>query len=734
MADPVDPGATTHTPHSRMSAPRVRLTCEACRQRKVKCDKLSPCASCQKLGLVCVPVERARLPRGRARKAAERTVGSDKELSERVARLEKLLKKVVNERQVPSQSSTVVPEALRPCLKDDPAIEARKAGFDPRQNRSEAVRGGSLGAGHSRVPGPLTAYMGDSFWEDIMQQTHELRNVLEDRLADDDIEAREPEIGFGTLLVSSESPESTSTSSQSNGAYNLPPNIRHRLCDVFVHNVDPLFKVLHRPSLQAFLKDDKPYLDYEQDHKAPATLASAVYFCAVCTLDEAECQSIFNADKKTIVAEFQKETELALSRADFVTTNDLTVLQAYIISLLAARSQDQSRRVWTTLSMALRVGQALSLHIPEPPFTVRPFEREMRRRTWLGIGVLDIAVSLDRASDPMMQAAWLDNNQPSIINDEDIWFDMDGPIPEHTDGTFTDMTHTLVIAAAASVARSLAFSDTIEPPLTIIALRQQVVHDFQTKASHLLSGCSPNQSDLQWYAQKTAGVMGSWLQLACFRPLQRSRNFTPPRVGDDVLLKIAADNLQWSQDVYTYPGAAAWRWYGSMWVPWHALAVALAELCVCKEPAVMAKYWLIVEDVFERSRLVIADSQHGMLWKPMERLMAQAKARRDEFLNLDASRHRVSRGTSEIFSNPAECLQPLVDLSLDSGDHVTQPLNVRIAPVPSSFTPVPWPNVWDAMDLSEATLESTSDDTAWLNYENLIENVYDGVDPIFLPR
>ncbi|KAJ5129586.1 Transcription factor [Penicillium bovifimosum] len=727
MADPA--GTTTHSPHSRPSAPRVRLMCEACRQRKVKCDKLSPCTSCQKLGFLCVPVERARLPRGRTRKAAERPVGSDKELSDRVARLEKLLKQVVNKRQVESQSSLVVPESSWPSVEEGAATEARKAGFDTRQDGNEVMRSGPPSAGHSHIPGPSTAYMGNSFWEDIMQQTHELRNVLEDRLANDDIDTRDPEPGFGTSLVSSESPESQSTSSPSNRACNLSPNIRHRLCDIFLHNVDPLFKVLHRPSLQAFLKDETPYLDYEQDHNAPATLASAVYLCAVCTLDEAECQLMFNTDKMTAVAEFQKETEAALVRADFVTTNDLTVLQAYIISLvscplrskvelkanfskLAARSQDQSRRVWTMLSMALRVGQALSLHIPEPPFTVRPFEKEMRRRTWLGIGVLDIAVSLDRASDPMMQAAWLDSNQPSNINDEEIWFDMDGPIPEHTDGTFTDMTHTLVIAASASVARSLAFSDLIEPPLN---------YHHSAAASRLrlpTKGFTPAER----------------LQTRSVRFPVRSRNFTPPRVGDNALLKIAADNLQWSQDVYTYPGAAAWRWYGSMWVPWHALAVALAELCVCKDPAVMVRYWSVVADVFERSRLVIADSQHGMLWKPMERLMAQAKARRNELLDLDASRHQVSQGSFDVFSNLPEHPQPLMDFSLNLGDNAAQPPNMHVAPVPSSFTPVPWANVWDAMDLNEATLQSGSDDTAWLNYENFLENVYDSVDSIFLPR
>ncbi|KGO69247.1 Transcription factor, fungi [Penicillium italicum] len=718
MADPVGQAGTAH---SRSSAPRVRLTCEACRQRKVKCDKSSPCTSCQRLGLVCIPVERARLPRGRTRKP-ELAVGSNKELSERVARLEKLLKKVANERNDGLKVASAVTAPASPYTQQQSVVEASNAGPDTWQDQNENLPG----AGQPHLPRPSTAYVGGPFWEDIMQQTQELRSVLEGRLEDDDHSVYDSASGFGTSLVSSESPESSSNPPQVNRRLNLQPQIRHRLCDIFFRNVDPLFKILHRPSLQAFIKDGRPYLDYEQDHQAPATLASAIYLCAVCTLEEVE---------------LHKETELALAKADFVTTNDLTILQAYIIFLLAARSQDQSRRVWTMLSMALRVGQALSLHIPQPPFTVRPFEHEMRKRAWLGIGILDVAVSLDRASEPMMQSVWLDFNPPSNTNDEDLWFDMPGPIPEHTRGTFTDMTHTLVIAAATSGTRSLAFSELIEPAVTLISLRQQVVHDFQQKTSDLLSGCRPDLSDFQWYSQKIAGVMGSWLQLACLRPLQRSYKFIPPKIQENVLLKIAADNLQWSQEAYNYPGARSWRWYVSMWVPWHALAVGLAELCVCKNPAVMSKYWTVIDDVYQRSRLIIADSQHGMLWKPLERLMSQAKTRRNELLGVDvnASHQAVCPYSfdgisSGIFSNLPEPQPNLTNVSLDLIEAVDAPRDSHLAEVPTSFAPVPWPNVWDSMDFSDQTLQSGSDDTAWLSYENFIENLHDSVDSIFLPR
>lgn len=174
MADPVGQAGTTH---SRSSAPRVRLTCEACRQRKVKCDKSSPCTSCQRLGLVCVPVERARLPRGRTRKP-ERIVGSDKELSERVARLEKLLKKVANEREDELQIASTVPVPTYSYTQQQSAAEASNAGPNIRQDQNDNLPA----TGQPHLPRPSTAYVGGPFWEDIMQQVSLLNSRFVDMI------------------------------------------------------------------------------------------------------------------------------------------------------------------------------------------------------------------------------------------------------------------------------------------------------------------------------------------------------------------------------------------------------------------------------------------------------------------------------------------------------------------------------------------------------------------------
>lgn len=393
--------------------------------------------------------------------------------------------------------------------------------------------------------------------------------------------------------------------------------------------------------------------------------------------------------------------------------------------------------------MALRVAQAQCLHMPEPPFKVGPFEQEMRRRCWQGIGQLDMAAALDRASEPMMQAVWLESHPPANINDEDIWPGMERPFQEAPDGTFTDMTLLLVVAAAQSVCRSIAFADFMETSVKSMSMRQQILSDFQRSVTRLLSGAQPDVYPFHRYTKRTATVINGWLQLGCLRPLIRSKNFIPPPVQSNVLLTMAGENLRLAAETFHDPECAPWVWFQSLWVPWHGLAVALAELCVCQDPEIMSKYWPIVEQVYHQTGSVIADSQHGMLWQPLEKLMNRAQARKREILGggMTDAIHQISLSEMplNLASNQFNAQPPA---SFPMGD-MTMPMTTvdQIHPVmamPSMSMGFEseleaWPNVWDAMDLSGVE-EQGGCDVAWASYTNFIGDVYDSADSIFLPR
>jgi len=69
-----------------------QLSCEACNERKVRCDKQSPCSTCVATGVDCIPIHRKRLARGRHVKEREKSFSAEnKDLQERLARLEDLV-------------------------------------------------------------------------------------------------------------------------------------------------------------------------------------------------------------------------------------------------------------------------------------------------------------------------------------------------------------------------------------------------------------------------------------------------------------------------------------------------------------------------------------------------------------------------------------------------------------------------------------------------------------------
>lgn len=169
MEDPADPAVKPHraAPQPRSSAPRVRLSCEACRQRKVKCDKLSPCTSCQRLGFVCIPVERARLPRGRTRKGPA-VANSDKELADRVAKLEDLLKRVASNRDGQNKGDDTSSPSNANSVGD--RLESTTVGVESWHDGNVQKTPAESKTHQPSRARPAGSYLGSSFWEDIMQQ------------------------------------------------------------------------------------------------------------------------------------------------------------------------------------------------------------------------------------------------------------------------------------------------------------------------------------------------------------------------------------------------------------------------------------------------------------------------------------------------------------------------------------------------------------------------------------
>ena len=164
-------------------------------------------------------------------------------------------------------------------------------------------------------------------------------------------------------LVDTPSPQSAGLDLAALNFSNHPAaEIKAVLCDMYFSNVDPVFKVLHNPSVRAYVLNDEQYLHYESGSLPVTALSFAVYYAAVTTMSEADCAALFKQRKSDAQTQYRLLCETALSQAEYVLTTSLETLQAFVVYLAILRPSDQSRRSWTLIALAVRIAHALGLH------------------------------------------------------------------------------------------------------------------------------------------------------------------------------------------------------------------------------------------------------------------------------------------------------------------------------------------------------------------------------------
>ena len=290
-------------------------SCTLCRRRKIKCDRIFPCSGCVRAGVECVPVIRSKLPRGRRGGREPRANGV---LLERIIKLESLVK------NIEAQDERL--------LEKDQANRAND--FDDPRREGE----------YTTVPGkpstePLNKYLGTPFWVTLSQEISGLREVLDNSSNDED----DVEDDHDSAPNSSAQWEQQHTS-HSGFLISSNPSIpiivrptRHQMyifCDSYLANVDPVFKVLHAPSLRKHLQEGSTELDCSPGPGGLDALRFSIYYAATISMSDGECRHRIGEDRHLLLARYRAATELALAQADFVNTVELSTLQALAIYLV----------------------------------------------------------------------------------------------------------------------------------------------------------------------------------------------------------------------------------------------------------------------------------------------------------------------------------------------------------------------------------------------------------------
>jgi Fungal specific transcription factor domain len=244
-------------------------------------------------------------------------------------------------------------------------------------------------------------------------------------------------------------------SSQNVDMYSLHPPKEHVpiYWQLYRENVDPLVKIIHVPTMTPEILEAAQHLD--SISKGMEALLMVIYYSAATSLWDDECREKFGENKDDLLARYRFGVEQALARADFLETDEVVVLQAFVIFLICLRRNDDARIIWTLTGLVVRMAQTLGIHRDGSHYNLTPFQIEMRRRLWWQICILDARASEDHGSDPTIIEQVFDTQMPLNVNDSDLHPDM-AELPEAKVGC-TEMTFGLIRFEISSTLRKLQY-------------------------------------------------------------------------------------------------------------------------------------------------------------------------------------------------------------------------------------------------------------------------------------
>ena len=249
---------------------------------------------------------------------------------------------------------------------------------------------------------------------------------------------------------------------------------------------------------------------------------------------------------------------------------------------------------------------------------------------------------------------------PLSLNDAEMFRQN---VPKSASPGWNDMSFfELMIGAMRTQKRALSIPDTNHDAwirkLELVTAFQQ---DVQTKYGNL----PPNASALQRFAAQAAFALTTAMQLILRRPpYKQSRNIVP--ANDEFGILENATRALEAELGAKATDFAPWAW--KSWVQWYSLAIVLAELCSQPHGEKQDYAYEVAVQVFDRYSMLIADDDHGALWRPIAKLMRRVQQLRGQ--SLVSSNHA---GIQEVQA-PAELqldeMDPKNDVALLINDHM----------------------------------------------------------------
>ncbi|KAK0287024.1 hypothetical protein LTR35_004494 [Friedmanniomyces endolithicus] len=518
-------------------------SCAICQRRKVKCNRVWPCGPCQTTGLECE--FRAVNPHGRKR--ARRSLGEGSELTD---------------------------QHLWAAGASPGEVDVGGAG----------TAGGTPGAGRGIDSGFGRGVLGDSIGEtEIAVGTPNSDNNYH----------RDRHIIFNRDQTAPLLPQPVQP----------PANHVVQLWQTYLTNVDPIWKIVHAPTLQQTVlgqigKSDIP--------PSMQVLTSAILFVSAVSLQDDECEALLQTSRADLINGYRQATKDTLSAAAFVTTTDLAVLQAFVIYLVALLSLGETSFVWSMTGLAIRIAGTLNLTQDGSKLNLPPFESEMRRRLWWALLYLEARTSELVGQNGGSLAQHHDVHLPANLNDSELFPDMQH-LPESRPDA-TEMVYVLLKTTGLSILSGPPYTgsraetwrklhSTSVPTSEKADIVEALEHRIQENILRFCDLTIP----LQALTLNSAQTFPTKMRLIANIPHRRDELHLPSSNGySEDLFQLSLKLMRLQLDLFTNPSLRKWKWHWKGDFQWYALAELVRQTRLLTPGAESREAWMLVQEVFDK--------------------------------------------------------------------------------------------------------------------------------------
>ena len=314
---------------------------------------------------------------------------------------------------------------------------------------------------------------------------------------------------------------------------------------------------------------------------------------------------------------------------------------------------EDSRFAWALVGIAARVAQSIGLHRDGNTFALPPFETELRRRLWWQIYATDTRIAEDHGTTPTIPESVFDTRLPLNINDEDMYPGMtQTPTPHHG---WTDMTHTLLRFEISQTLRRInhRLPDIGAPESTgnVISMdekREWIEQCNKRLESKYLTYCNM-EDPMSRVSANTSRLMLAKMWLMVYLPVSgddRSKDI-PPAIRDKLFLS-SIEMVECSHLLGREVSTTRRSWLTRLYFEWQAVRFILSELHVRAIDELVDRSWKAVGAISQDWDKVIAESKEGAVWRPLQKLLIEAKAARDVAIAADESVHPITHSSESI--------------------------------------------------------------------------------------